>query len=256
MPDTIPGKQGVLSAKSASAGGVFGQFILKYRLRSVEFGRTRNRKYYMGRIFRILAVIVFLAGILSGQTVPGAPTIGTAASGSAGSGQATVTFAAPASNGGAAITGYTVTSAPAGGTDSNAGTTALSHIVTGLTNGTAYTFTVKATNSVGTGAASAASNSVATVLLTTADRVYGQGGVFTTGTVNNGGFSANSLNESYGLSVDSAGGLYAADFRNHRVLHYPSGSTTADRVYGQGGVFTTATVNNGGVSANSLNFPA
>src|SRR5450631_4192728 len=89
--------------------------------------------------------------------VPGAPTIGTATAGNA---QATVTFTAPASNGGSAITGYTVTSSPAGGVDSNAGTTGLSHVITGLTNGTAYTFTLKATNAIGTGVASAASNSV------------------------------------------------------------------------------------------------
>lgn len=86
--------------------------------------------------------------------VPGAPTIGTA---TAGDTQADVSFSAPASNGGASITGYTVTSSPGGFTGTGAGSPIT---VTGLTNGVAYTFTVTATNSAGTGAASSASNSI------------------------------------------------------------------------------------------------
>ncbi|MHB1056908.1 MAG: putative Ig domain-containing protein [Rhodanobacter sp.] len=85
---------------------------------------------------------------------PGAPTIGTATAGNA---QASVSFTAPASTGGSPITGYTVTSSPGGLTGTGAGGPVT---VTGLTNGTAYTFTVTATNSAGTGGASAASNSV------------------------------------------------------------------------------------------------
>ncbi|MEI8090525.1 MAG: MBG domain-containing protein [Opitutaceae bacterium] len=92
-----------------------------------------------------------------GLAVPGAPTAISAISGNS---QATVTFTAPNSDGGATITGYTVTSSPAGGTDSTAGSTSLSHVITGLTNGTSYTFTVTATNSIGTGSASAASSAV------------------------------------------------------------------------------------------------
>jgi large repetitive protein len=88
-------------------------------------------------------------------TVPGAPTNVKATT--PGKGQATVTFTAPASNGGSAITGYTVTSSPGGQKASGAGTTLT---VTGLTSGTTYTFTVKAANAMGTGPASSHSNSV------------------------------------------------------------------------------------------------
>jgi len=96
-------------------------------------------------------------------TVPDAPTIGTATVGNA---QATVTYSAPGSNGGSPITSYTAYSwvgGTAGPYFSQAGGGPIT--VTGLTNGTAYTFTVKATNAIGTGAASAASNSVTPVLL-------------------------------------------------------------------------------------------
>ncbi len=91
---------------------------------------------------------------------------------------------------------------------------------------------------------------------TTATRVYGQGGSFASNTPNNGGVSANSLYFPYGLALDSSGNLYVGDFDSNRVLFYPSGSTTATRVYGQGGSFTANSENNGGVSASSLFYPA
>lgn len=90
-------------------------------------------------------------------TVPGAPT---SVSASAGNGQATVSFTAPASNGGSAILGYTVVSNPAGGVDAQADGTATTHTVTGLTNGTPYTFTVTARNTAGSSSASSASSGV------------------------------------------------------------------------------------------------
>jgi hypothetical protein len=84
-------------------------------------------------------------------TKPDAPTGVSATSG--GDASTTVSWTAP-SDGGSAITGYTATS-NAGETCSSA-TTSCS--VTGLTNGTPYTFTVTATNSIGTSDPSAPSS--------------------------------------------------------------------------------------------------
>jgi len=102
--------------------------------------------------------------------VPGAPTIGTATAGNA---QATVPFTAPAFVGGAAITGYTVSASPGGATATGA---ASPITVTGLTNGTSYTFTVTATNTVGTGSPSTVSNVVVPRLLTVTGMPPGMGG--------------------------------------------------------------------------------
>lgn len=65
-----------------------------------------------------------------------------------------------------------------------------------------------------------------------ADRVYGQPD-FVIIKSNSWGLNARSLYQPQGLAVDSTG-LYVADSANNRVLHYPMGSTIADRVYGQG----------------------
>jgi hypothetical protein len=96
----------------------------------------------------------------SGTTAPDAPTNVTATGAAA---SATVSWTAP-SNGGSAITSYTVT--PYAGSTALTATTvsgsppATTATVTGLTNGTSYTFKVAATNAVGTGPQSAASNAV------------------------------------------------------------------------------------------------
>jgi hypothetical protein len=79
-------------------------------------------------------------------TNPGKPAITSLTAGDA---EVTVKFSAPKSDGGTAITGYTVTS-NSGGADETPGSTSLSHTVDSLTNGDPYKFTVTAANAVGT----------------------------------------------------------------------------------------------------------
>jgi len=119
-----------------------------------------------------------------------APTIGTA---TAGDGSASVTFTAPSFSK-LPVTSYTVTASPGGAT----GTGSSSPItVSGLTNGTSYTFTVTATNGNGTSAPSAASNSIAPIA------------PFFALSVGNGTSGIGGRTVPAGQGVDSSGNLYA-----------------------------------------------
>lgn len=110
--------------------------------------------------------IVFAAGPVA--TVPDAPTAGTA---TAGNGSAAVQFTAPFNDGGSPITEYRVQvrrGTTVVRTVTGISPTARSHVVTRLTNGTAYNFRVRAVNAVGVGLLSAASNTVTPTGTTTA----------------------------------------------------------------------------------------
>ncbi len=114
---------------------------------------------------------LFMVG--TAVSASGAPTIGTA---TAGNGSASVTFTAPGADGGTPITKYTAISSPGFLTGF---ATASPVTVSGLSNGTAYTFTVVASNAAGISAPSSTSNSVtpaAPALFTTTVTTTADGG--------------------------------------------------------------------------------
>lgn len=100
---------------------------------------------------------------LTPSTTPVAPAAPTGVTATAGDGTASVSWTAP-NDGNSPITSYTITphagSASLPPTVVSGNPPATKATVSGLTDGTAYTFTVTATNSVGTSPASAGSNQV------------------------------------------------------------------------------------------------
>ena len=89
---------------------------------------------------------------------------------------------------------------------------------------------------------------------TTADKVFGQGGKFTStrcadGIAGDPAPSADRMCAPMGVALDGAGNLYVSDTANNRVLEFNtplvSGNTTADVVFGQNGSFTSSTCADG-----------
>ena len=99
------------------------------------------------------------ASFATAVTPAGKPDAPTGVNAVAGNASAAVSFTAPTITGGPAIVSYTVTASPDGAT-CTVNAPATSCVVSGLTNGTAYTFTVTANNGLFTSSASTASSSV------------------------------------------------------------------------------------------------
>jgi uncharacterized repeat protein (TIGR02543 family) len=160
--------------------------------------------------------------IVVAATKPGAPTNISATSN--GNQQSVISWSAPSSNGGAEITGYTVTS-NTGATCTTSGT---SCTISSLTNGTAYTFTVAATNSVGTGvASSSASATTASLYSVTFDAKGGSA-------VSNGSFlTASTVSEPTAptRSGYSFAGWSASDGGSVEVFPYAPGVTSNITMY-------------------------
>jgi hypothetical protein len=104
-------------------------------------------------------VSAFAPAPVTPPSTPSAPTLSTL---QPGDGKATITWQAPADDGGSAVTGYVVTPSLNGVPQAAHiyNTPALTEVVAGLSNGSAYTFTVSAVSAAGTGTASAASSPV------------------------------------------------------------------------------------------------
>jgi titin len=116
-------------------------------------------------------------------TTPGAPT---GISGASGNTQVTLSWTAPASDGGNAVTGYVVTPYLGGvaQTPTTFSSAATTQTVTGLTNGTAYTFTVAAINGAGTGPGSTPSGAVTPATTPGAPTIVSGSGLLLVATLN------------------------------------------------------------------------
>lgn len=264
IPATVPGAPAIPSATPGDGAATVsfvapvngGSAILSYTVTSSPggvsvtgqssplqvTGLTNGQAY----TFTVVAANAIGSGAASAEsapvtpvspvTAPGAPSI---ASVTASSGQATVVITVPASNGGAAITSYTVTSSPGGITASGLSPV----VVAGLTNGTAYTFTATATNSAGTSGASPASASVTPVgapgapSITTVTPGNGTVSVAFTAPASNGGSAIT------GYTVTSSGGQTATGTA--------SPITVSGLTVGTAYTFTATATSSAGTSAAS-----
>jgi autotransporter-associated beta strand protein len=219
-----------------------------------------------GYVFQVAAVNSVGSGAYSAAsgtitpvapvTVPGFPT---GVTGTAGNAQVSLSWTAPSSNGGAAITDYVIqyktTTASTWSTFSDGTSTATSATVTGLTNGTGYVFQVAAVNSAGTGAYSSSTGAVTpattpgapTTVIGTAGNT--QVSLSWTAPVSNGG----AVITDYVVRCSSNGGASWMTFNDGTSS--ATSATVTGLTNGTGYIFQVAAVNGAGTGAYSAFSP-
>jgi hypothetical protein len=129
--------------------------------------------HWLLRLVMVPAVAAVIAvGVMvpaAASTVTGKPGAPTGVTAVARDGGAVVSWTPPSSDGGSPVTDYVITGSPGGKTVRTVAVT--SYLVGGLSNGTAYTFTVAAVNQSGRGPASSPSSAATPAPATTPGRV-------------------------------------------------------------------------------------
>jgi hypothetical protein len=187
-------------------------------------------------------------------TLPQVPTIGTATAGT-NAGEVTVTWT-NGNNGGKNLTSITITPFLNGTTAQTSATAATtsstSYTFTGLTQGSSYTFKVKATNANGTCADSTATNSITVPIFFTVDYLVIAGGGGGGGGYGGGG-GAGGYRTSAGTSGDGASAessLSRGTQTNYTVTIGAGGAgginNSSESVNGANSIFSTITSTGGG----------
>jgi len=162
--DALHGGSITMSGTSMAAPHVAGAAVLYWGLHPNASGRSVSSAITSRATRRVIGFpygqagspnVNLNVGWAAHVTVPSAPRAVKAVPGNA---SVAVSWSAPSSNGGSAIIRYTVTASPGGKICTSNGATSCR--VLRLTNGRAYTFTVRAANTAGQGLTSARSAAV------------------------------------------------------------------------------------------------
>ena len=159
VPDTVPGKPISVTISNETI-----------KIGATAYAIVNNASTLLGTATQDRTITIALTSdpeVVIAAVKPSAPLNVTATSN--GHQQSVISWSAPSTNGGSDINGYTVTS----NTSATCTTTTTSCTISGLAHGTAYTFTVTATNNVGTSDASTSASATTAALYTVAFNAKG-----------------------------------------------------------------------------------